>query len=208
MTTNPELPSYEELFGALNFKKGDDARSVYSPAAYLTDLLELLEDEFTNPKLLDRRADIKDILLDSEHTYSSIPYLDIVNEVLEKKPGGNVYEEMTTAKYPFNLPFNYENERIKKFLSYLNVTLEELYQSFSNSSDSANLRESLGISQAEYNNRVVSREYLHLSQEEYNTYTIEDNQEEEIQNYYNNQSFENLKKVENFLKITEMSIRS
>ena len=205
MTTNPELPSYEELFGALNFKKGDDARCVYSPAAYLTDLLELLEDEFTNPKLLDRREDIKEIPLDSEHTYSSIPYLDIVNEVLEKKSGSNVYEEMTTAKYPFNLPFNYENERIKKFLSYLNVTLEELYQSFSNSNDFAHVRESLGISQAEYNNRVVSREYLQLSQEEYDTYTTEITTDAEIKKYYNNESFENLKKVENFLKITGIS---
>ncbi|MEO1559635.1 MAG: Tc toxin subunit A [Cyanobacteria bacterium J06632_19] len=149
MNNNPELPSYEELFGNLDFKQGDDARSVYSPAAYLTDLLELLEDEFANPQLLNRREDIQRILLDSENTYSSIPYLDIVNEVLESKvnSNGNVYEEMTRAKYPFNLPFNYENERIKKFLSYLNVTLEELYKSFSHESE------------AVYDNSVVNNDF-------------------------------------------------
>ena len=112
---------------------------------------------------------------------------------------------MTTGKYPFNLPFNYENERIKKFLSYLNVTLEELYKSFSNLRDSASIRENLEISPAEYDNRIVSREYLQLSQEEYNTYTIEDYQAEDIKKYYRNESFENLKKVEHFLKITEIS---
>lgn len=209
MNNNPELPSYEELFGTLDFQKGDDARSVYSPAAYLTDLLELLEDEFANPQLLDksRREDIKDILLNSENTYSIIPYLDIVNQVLENKvnPSGNVYQEMVSAKYPFNLPFNYENERIKKFLSYLNVTLEELYKSFSNQRDSVGVREGLEISQAEYDNYIVSREYLGLSQEEYNIFTIGDNQEEDIKIFYNRKSFKDLKQVKIFLKTVGIS---
>jgi len=41
-----QLPSYERLFGEIDFQKGDDARSVYSPAAYLADLLQLIDDEF------------------------------------------------------------------------------------------------------------------------------------------------------------------
>ncbi|WP_414621866.1 hemopexin repeat-containing protein [Calothrix sp. CCY 0018] len=189
MSTNPDLPSYEELFGKLNFKKGDDGRSVYSPAAYLTDLLQLLDDNFEQPQL-DRREDIKSILLNSENTYGTIPYLDIVNQVLEEKVSqGDVYEDMRTAKYPFNLPFNYENERVKKFLNYLNITNESLYKSFSRQTD--------------YN--IVAREYLGLSEEEYNTYIIEENREEEIRKSYNNQSFSDLKQVEYFLKITEIS---
>lgn len=197
MSTNPELPSYEELFGKLDFKKGDDGRSVYSPGAYLTDLLQLLDDNFEDPQLDRRRADIKDLLLNSENTYSSIPYLDIVNEVLEKKvnSSGDVYEDMTWAKYPFNLPFNYENERIKKFLSYLNVSNRSLYKSFSR----------------KINSNVVAREYLGLSAEEYNTCIAENNLNidvEELKEYYQlseNESFESLNSVEIFLKTTDIS---
>jgi hypothetical protein len=32
---------------SLNFKQGDDARSVLSPAAYLADLLQLLDDNLS-----------------------------------------------------------------------------------------------------------------------------------------------------------------
>ena len=81
------IPNYADLFGNIDFKEGDDARSVYSPAAYLTDLLQMLDDEFVtsedNFDLDDRRGDIKDIDLDAENTNTLIPYLDIVNEVLE-----------------------------------------------------------------------------------------------------------------------------
>lgn len=195
MTTNPELPSYEELFGKLDFREGDNGRSVYSPAAYLTDLLQLLDDNFENPQLLEeKREDIKSLLLNSENTFSVIPYLDIVNQVLEKKvkksnSQGDVYEDMRVGKYPFNLPFNYENERIKKFVNYLNLSLEELYKSFVGEIDSD----------------IVAREYLELSEEEYNTYTIKQESESEIRKYYQNNYFSDLKQIENFLKVTQIS---
>src|SRR5437588_12073254 len=95
-TTDKNLPSYEQLFGNLNFKVGDEARSVYSPAAYLTDLIQLLQDYYEspddgserdgNPFDLDaRRSDIKDILLDDDNTFTQIPNLDIVNDSLRRK---------------------------------------------------------------------------------------------------------------------------
>ena len=199
MSTNPELPSYEELFGKLDFKKGDDGRSVYSPAAYLTDLLQLLDDNFVDSQLHGRRADIKNLLLNSENTYDTIPYLDIVNEVLEEKVNsrGDVYEDMRTAKYPFNLPFNYENERIKKFLDYLNVSNECLYKSFSR----------------RINSNVVAREYLGLAAEEYNTSVVGNNINinidiEALKECYKlseNESFESLNRVDVFLKTTGIS---
>lgn len=99
MTIEKNLPSYEELFGNLNFKEGDEARSVYSPAAYLTDLIQLIEDYFGSPQggsaaggnqfdLDARRSDIKDILLDRDNTFTQIPYLDIVNDILQRKIHG------------------------------------------------------------------------------------------------------------------------
>ena len=92
MNNQNDFPSYIELFGELDFKKGDEARSVYSPAAYLADLLKLLDDNFDNPEIEKRRADIKEILLNAENTFSLIPYLDIVNELLENKIEGDAYE--------------------------------------------------------------------------------------------------------------------
>ena len=74
------IPNYADLFGSIDFKKGDEYRSVYSPAAYLTDLLQLLDDEF-DPDSIDfddRRSDIKDIDLDAENTTTLIPHLDLV----------------------------------------------------------------------------------------------------------------------------------
>ncbi|HWO58844.1 MAG TPA: hypothetical protein VNO31_02220, partial [Umezawaea sp.] len=58
-------PDYEELFGELDVRTGDDARSVYSPAAYLVDLLALLEGNFDRHSLLERRPDLKRIPLDA-----------------------------------------------------------------------------------------------------------------------------------------------
>ena len=119
MNNQNDFPSYIELFGELDFKKGDEARSVYSPAAYLADLLKLLDDNFDNPEIEKRRADIKEMLLNAENTFSLIPYLDIVNELLENKIDGDAYDVLKKANYPFNLPFNLENERLKKYLGYI-----------------------------------------------------------------------------------------
>ena len=88
MNINSDLPSHEELFGKLDFKQGDDGRYIYSPAAYLVDLLQLLDDKFKTQKqgIATKRPDIKtDLHLNTENTYTPIPYLDIANEVLEKK---------------------------------------------------------------------------------------------------------------------------
>ncbi|MCB0854186.1 MAG: hypothetical protein KDD63_18300, partial [Bacteroidetes bacterium] len=103
-TNNNNLPSFEELFGALDFKKGDDARSVYSPAAYLADLIQLMDDEFLSEEnpVYQRREDLKSLLLNSENTFSLTPYLDIVNEILETRVSGETYEVLKGAKYPLN----------------------------------------------------------------------------------------------------------
>ncbi|MFW5764438.1 MAG: hypothetical protein ACOC07_09605, partial [Coleofasciculus sp.] len=53
-----------------------------------------------------RRVDIKELPLDSENTYISIPYLNIVNDVLENvlaiklEADGDLYGKLKTAKYP------------------------------------------------------------------------------------------------------------
>ncbi|NET40671.1 hemopexin repeat-containing protein [Okeania sp. SIO2B3] len=180
------IPNYASLFGNIDFKKGDEFRSVYSPAAYLVDLLQLLDDEFDSSTIesdfKERRGDIYDIDLDAENTTTLIPYLDIVNEVLEERvlkmldgtaqetsgsddtSGENsaqetsdsddtakVYTELENAKYPFNMPFSLDNEKIKNHLHHLGISAHELRRLFATGTDYITVaREYLGLSTAEF----------------------------------------------------------
>ncbi|MDJ0517066.1 MAG: Tc toxin subunit A [Trichodesmium sp. MO_231.B1] len=127
-----QLPSYERIFGEIDFKKGDEARSVYSPAAYLADLLQLLDDEFKEHGFDQRRSDIKEILLDAKNTFEMLPYLDRVNDILASKikndGNGEAFEQIRKAVYPFNLPQDIDYATVKVYLQHLGVKAEELYR--------------------------------------------------------------------------------
>ena len=129
-----QLPSYERIFGEIDFKKGDEARSVYSPAAYLADLLQLLDDEFKAHGFDERRSDIKEILLDAKNTFEMLPYLDRVNEILATKIKNDstakeeAFEQIRKAVYPFNLPRDIDYATVKVHLQHLGVRVEELYR--------------------------------------------------------------------------------
>ena len=80
-----KLPTYPTLFGPTDFEIAEEGRSIYSPAAYLADLLQLVDDSFeaTSIDLDERRPDIRHSLqLDGDNTFTVVPYLDIVNRVL------------------------------------------------------------------------------------------------------------------------------
>lgn len=151
------MPNYADLFGNINFKKGDDSRSVYSPAAYLTDLLQLLDDEFAggSSDFNTRRSDIKGIALDAENTTTLIPYLDIVNEILEGKViaagnGTDAYSILKQAVYPFNMPFSLDNEKLHNHLHHLGIKAHELRRLFATSTDYDTVaREFLGLAAEE-----------------------------------------------------------
>jgi hypothetical protein len=169
------IPNYIKLFGNIDFRKADEARSVYSPAAYLADLLQLIDDHLEQPDLDSstrfdqRRADIVNgLLLDGDHTFTLLPYLDIVNEVLEHKiineasalgsdataqsddGDRDAYTFLAEADYPFNLPFDLNHERIVLSEKYLGITPEALHKAFANP----------------YDPDVVAREFLGLSEQE------------------------------------------
>ena len=175
---NNNLPDYEALFGALDFKEGDEARSVYSPAAYLADLLQLMDDEFIPAdvnKVDARRDDIRGILLDSENTYTLIPYLGIVNEVLEHKIGTDVYtNQLLNAPYPFNLPFNLHEEEVKLYLKYLGISPEKLHKLFA-----VDKKETADINE---DNTILAHEYLGLYPED--NFLIGVSSNDVIESYY------------------------
>ncbi|MFZ0751490.1 MAG: hypothetical protein WAM70_19155, partial [Pyrinomonadaceae bacterium] len=81
-----KMPSLAGLFGSFDLCECQHCRSVYGPAAYFVDLLQ-----FVNPDvgekpldvLLQRRPDLAHIKLSCENTNTPLPYVDLVNEILE-----------------------------------------------------------------------------------------------------------------------------
>ena len=88
------LPTWRELFGDVDWCSCSSCRSIYSPAAYLVDLLNFLDVASPNSAgqrpldvLLARRPDLAQLPLTCENTNTATPYVDLVNEVLESLAG-------------------------------------------------------------------------------------------------------------------------
>ena len=105
-TIAQQFPSMSGLFGSLDFCECDDCKSVLSPAAYLVDILHFLDPDpadwqsrlnawksshgnqaypFGTPfqALTARRPDLPNLNLSCENTNTALPYIDVVNEILE-----------------------------------------------------------------------------------------------------------------------------
>ncbi|MFG6196968.1 hemopexin repeat-containing protein [Nonomuraea sp. JJY05] len=132
MRVGDSLPNYQLLFGGMDFRPGDEARTVNSPAAYLADLLRLLDEEVDagGARLHERRPDIREIPLDAAHTTTELPYIDIVVEILERLAGPDPYERMKTMPFPFDKPFNLAYEELGTFLKRHRVGREEVPRLF------------------------------------------------------------------------------
>ncbi len=103
-TSQLDMPSWAELFGSDDACACAHCRSVLSPAAYLTDLLHFLVYPPTGgdhpgwyDKLCKRRPDIPLIHLNCANTDTVLPYIDLVNEVLENAVVGRDAERETTG---------------------------------------------------------------------------------------------------------------
>jgi hypothetical protein len=210
-----DYPVLEELFGALDYCNCEHCRSVLSPAAYLVDLLHLInlqdfmqgEDNLNlNPPyegknpfgiLMKRRPDIEHIQLTCENTNTILPYIDIVNEILEFYVVHNsiegfegynveddsdadlladprfVNEDAYTDKlnqkvYPFNLPYNYYLETLRLYYRYLKVPLHEVMETLRKDD---RLDTSEGPDEPPYGWRDIYNEYLLISPKEYEILT-------------------------------------
>jgi len=90
-----DIPNLESLFGSLDFCECEHCKSLYGPAAYLTDILRFIgqhdslikKDQTTFLKVKDilfqRRPDIRNIKLNCENTDTPMPYIDLACEILE-----------------------------------------------------------------------------------------------------------------------------
>ncbi|HUZ23530.1 MAG TPA: neuraminidase-like domain-containing protein [Streptosporangiaceae bacterium] len=143
-----QIPSYQDLFGGLDYLACPHCRSILSPAAYFTDLMRITDEYVTYPNthkgsgnipdgllLEQRRPDLFTLPLNCENTDTVVPYLRIVNEVLEQKLklelNTAVYPSLALAPYPFNLPFNLPLQQIRGNLAALTTTLADVYTTLS-----------------------------------------------------------------------------
>jgi hypothetical protein len=109
----PEMADWEELFGTVDSIHCDECTSVLGPAAYLVDILDFLgqipssihknakaptsklysardlligaSDKILAFQLVGRRPDIGRIALDCANATTPVPYIDLLNEILECK---------------------------------------------------------------------------------------------------------------------------
>ena len=137
------FPNLQTLFGSVSMCACQDCQSVLGDAAYLVDTLDFLAQrsasggQSVRDVLLKRRPDIAQIQLSCPNTDTELPYIDLVNELLEDTvaPAGPAdptympnrqttlstpeldanpeyvnqaaYNTLATAVYPWTLPFDY-----------------------------------------------------------------------------------------------------
>lgn len=85
------IPNWQTLFGPLSSCTCADCQSVYSAAAYFVDLLHFLASPSTKNSagqtalhaLFVRRPDLQYIKLNCVNTNTELPYVDLVNEIME-----------------------------------------------------------------------------------------------------------------------------
>ncbi|HBE9759335.1 TPA: neuraminidase-like domain-containing protein [Clostridioides difficile] len=162
-----KLPSYQEMFGSLDFCDCEDCKSIFGPAAYFVDLMRIIDKYITKPNehtidkdlsLNYRRPDLQEIALTCENTNNLVPYLKIVNErlydcikTLSSTEYVSIFEVLATKTvYPFNLPFNLNLEQIRVYLNQENLNLSDIYESWNIERNEVE-RERIGISLKQYN---------------------------------------------------------
>ncbi|WP_321493453.1 neuraminidase-like domain-containing protein [uncultured Desulfobacter sp.] len=182
------IPDWPSLFGSLDFCACKHCQSVYSPAAYLVDVLHFLKaacpaktgNKSAKDVLFQRRPDIGEIELSCSNTNTPVPYIDLVNEILEHtvSPSNVVpqthdsaeeisanpeylnpeaYNTLRKAIFPWSLPFDLWAEECRVFLQQLGTKRYEIKEVFSDKPRKESLidggiaREYLGLNPLEGN---------------------------------------------------------
>lgn len=123
--TDQGSPDLESLFGGLDYCACAHCASFFSPSAYLVDLLLYLHqakltglrgtpaaDENTVlERLFKRRPDLGNIELNCENALTPLPYIDLVNEILENAVSPRSYSNKSVkiVNQTFTLPFPIKN---------------------------------------------------------------------------------------------------
>lgn len=165
------LPDLQALFGSLDFCECTPCRSVLSPAAYFVDLLQWLKQRGALTALLSRRPDLQFIALGCSNTDVTLPYIDVVNELLEsaiapptvpvtlvqtmgtaaerralpQQVSQAAYDKTAAAVFPLTLPFDLPFARTTAFLQALGTPLATVMRLCGNTSAAAGASVRLGL---------------------------------------------------------------
>ncbi|WP_438029768.1 neuraminidase-like domain-containing protein [Sorangium sp. So ce233] len=215
-----QYPTMESLFGSLDFCECEHCRSVLSPAAYFVDLLQLIDpgefpwesfltdwknkhggSEYTGTykkpydALIERRPDLPHLPLSCENTHTALPYIDLVNEILEyhvvhgrlAEDSGHdtgaattpellaephhilpaAYDELKKQRYPSALPFDLWLETVRRYLTHCEIPLWRAL-------DVLRFHDDLFVppgNPRRYGRAAVFAEYLGIGPDEYAVFT-------------------------------------
>ncbi|MEM7034230.1 MAG: LamG-like jellyroll fold domain-containing protein, partial [Chloroflexota bacterium] len=179
------IPGYQRLFGSLDYVDYEHCRSVFGPAAYFVDLMRFIQTHITGKAKtgafrLDehRRPDLYNFRLDCKNTDELMPYIDLVNEVLEAvvrtEDEPDAFKIVATAPFPMNLPFNRPLAEIREYLTQLGTSLHAIYQAYQRT-------------QAVNHDHIaaqIDREFLALSPQNYDLLGEEATEAAEIEKRY------------------------
>lgn len=171
------IPSREQFFKPLQgfaalindqpWCECEKCQSVLSPAAYFVDLMHyieenILKDSFKGREshllhLQKRRPELWDLDLTCKNTNEFVPYLDVVNSVLERYltdviPLGSVpalYKHLAEQERSFRQPFHLPPERLEVLLGHFGVTRYEIARTMG-AADDIRARARLSLSRKEY----------------------------------------------------------
>ena len=203
--------SWDLVFGDADLCACDECTAVYSAASYFVELLQYLRNNNLDPnapapvaikadpkdisgtplqKLFDRRPDLGCLELTCANTNTILPYVDLVNEVMENyvafkhlkpfnvadetsgellaEPQHTEYQAYCILKnevYPFTLPYHQPIDAARIYLDYLGTSRHEVVDTFrkSNKGDDAQLTQLQG----EALQRAADAEFLGMTLEEY-----------------------------------------
>ena len=172
-----QIPNWQTLFGSTSSCECEECGSVLGPAAYFVDLLQFLRNSKANAAgftpldvliggknsgttIPGRRPDLQFIKLNCENADTTLPYIDLVNEILESyivNSGTPVvhntpsdatadelsvnpeytqdaaYTRLSQAIYPLNLPYDRFLDEARRYLSFLGANRLQIMQAFNTS---------------------------------------------------------------------------
>lgn len=148
-----EIPGFADFFGNQDFCDCAHCQSILSPAAYFVDLMGFIEEHITEEYFVDkpdhplnlktRRPDLWTTELTCENTNQPIPYLVIINEILENAVatesgytggfgdriavGDWVYKDtLPEAVDSFHQPLHLPWSQIRVYLGYFGLSVADL----------------------------------------------------------------------------------
>ena len=138
-----ELRGFTDWFGSQDYCNCQDCQSVLSPAAYFVDLMKFIEknistvfsSNLSHPlHLRVRRPDLWTLQLTCDNTNNLVPYLDIINGILESYIGknatltvaGDVYSTLANTVNSIHQPFHLPLQRIALYLKHFKHTRRDI----------------------------------------------------------------------------------